>query len=107
MTRACLPHMDANGHGRIVTMSPPIVLKGYAGRTAYNISKFGMTIVALGVAEEYEGRGITANSLWPARGRRLPRPVSCLQRSLRRFGGVRCSPPACVAADPVPLPNAP
>merc|ERR1711937_336813 len=36
------------------------------GFTAYNISKFGMTMVALGVAQEYAGKGITANSLWPA-----------------------------------------
>jgi len=39
--------------------------------TAYNISKYGMTMCALGVAGEYgpdspEDPGITANSLWPA-----------------------------------------
>lgn len=68
MTRACLPHMVDGGFGRIITMSPPIntVPSAYAGRTAYNISKFGMTIVALGVAGEYKGTNITANSLWPA-----------------------------------------
>lgn len=38
-----------------------------AGHTAYNISKFGMTMVALGVASEYDqSSGITANTLWPA-----------------------------------------
>jgi len=47
-------------------MSPPITTNGYASRTAYNISKFGMTMVALGVAEEYKGTGVTGNSLWPA-----------------------------------------
>merc|ERR1712166_671520 len=36
------------------------------GHTAYNISKMGMTMVALGVAQEYEGRNITGNALWPA-----------------------------------------
>jgi len=52
MTKACLPHMKKNGFGRVITMSPPIVRKGYAGMTAYNISKMGMTMVAMGVAEE-------------------------------------------------------
>jgi len=47
-------------------MSPPIVLHAFKGHTAYYISKFGMTMVALGVAAEFEGTGITANSLWPA-----------------------------------------
>merc|ERR1712037_289426 len=66
MTSACLPHMEKNGWGRVITMSPPIKLNHMAGHTAYNISKFGMTMVALGVAQEYKGKGITGNSLWPA-----------------------------------------
>jgi citronellol/citronellal dehydrogenase len=73
MTQACLPHMEENSFGRIVNMSPPIKLDpgAYAGMTAYNISKYGMTMCALGVAGEYgpdspEDPGITANTLWPA-----------------------------------------
>jgi len=66
MTKYCLPHMIKNQFGRIVNMSPPISLDGFKGHVAYNISKFGMTMVALGVAQEYAGQNITANSLWPA-----------------------------------------
>ncbi|GAB5354814.1 hypothetical protein AAMO2058_000151600 [Amorphochlora amoebiformis] len=66
MTQACLPYMEKQGFGRIIMMSPPISPKGYNGRTAYNVSKMGMTMVALGVAEEYKGKNITAHSLWPA-----------------------------------------
>jgi citronellol/citronellal dehydrogenase len=68
MTQLCLPHMERNGFGRVITMSPPIsnVPGAFAGRTAYNISKFGMTMVALGVAAEYAGKNITGHSLWPA-----------------------------------------
>eukprot|EP01012_Entosiphon_sulcatum_P057614 TRINITY_DN81417_c0_g1_i1.p1 TRINITY_DN81417_c0_g1~~TRINITY_DN81417_c0_g1_i1.p1 ORF type:complete len:308 (+),score=63.28 TRINITY_DN81417_c0_g1_i1:57-926(+) len=65
LTRACLPHMERNGWGHVINMSPPIRLDKLAGRTAYCISKFGMTLVALGVAQEYRGRGIAGNSLWP------------------------------------------
>ena len=44
MTRACLPHMERNDFGRVITMSPPISngVGAFQGRTAYNISKMGM-----------------------------------------------------------------
>jgi NAD(P)-dependent dehydrogenase (short-subunit alcohol dehydrogenase family) len=58
--------MTKNGFGRVINMSPPIRLDILAGHTAYYISKFGMTLVALGVAAEYAGTGITANTIWPA-----------------------------------------
>jgi len=68
MTQACMPHMIAGGYGRVITMSPPIVsdMRAYAGKTAYYISKFGMTMTALGAAAEGKGKGVTGNSLWPA-----------------------------------------
>ena len=58
--------LAAGGYGRIITMSPPIRLDVLAGHTAYYMSKFGMTLVALGAAAEFRGTGVTANSLWPA-----------------------------------------
>jgi len=68
ITKACLPWMTKNNFGRVICMSPPIntSLPVMAGHTAYNISKYGMTMVALGVAGEFIGEGITGNSLWPA-----------------------------------------
>jgi len=68
ITRACLPHMEKNSFGRVINMSPPIRLDLHimAGHTAYNISKYGMSMVALGVAAEYQGEGITGNTVWPA-----------------------------------------
>mmetsp|Transcript_16675 Transcript_16675/g.18882 ORF Transcript_16675/g.18882 Transcript_16675/m.18882 type:complete len:301 (+) Transcript_16675:93-995(+) len=67
-TQACLPHMEKEGFGRVITMSPPITTDPaqYKGKTAYYMSKFGMTMVALGTAAEGKGKGITGNSLWPA-----------------------------------------
>ena len=32
---------------------------------AYTISKYGMSMITLGLAEEYKPFGIAANSLWP------------------------------------------
>lgn len=68
ITSLCLPIMEKGGFGRVICMSPPISpdYRVFAGFTAYNISKFGMTMVAMGAAAEYEGKGITGHSLWPA-----------------------------------------
>eukprot|EP01013_Petalomonas_cantuscygni_P030944 TRINITY_DN57041_c0_g1_i1.p1 TRINITY_DN57041_c0_g1~~TRINITY_DN57041_c0_g1_i1.p1 ORF type:complete len:307 (-),score=62.28 TRINITY_DN57041_c0_g1_i1:211-1131(-) len=70
ITKACMPHMLKQDFGRIVNMSPPIVVgEGvFSGKTAYNISKYGMSMVALGAADEARdaGRNVTANTLWPA-----------------------------------------
>jgi NAD(P)-dependent dehydrogenase (short-subunit alcohol dehydrogenase family) len=68
MANLCLPVMAKGGFGRVICMSPPIQndYRAFGGFTAYNISKFGMTMVAMGAAAEYEGKGITGHSLWPA-----------------------------------------
>ena len=65
LSAACLPHMREAGYGHIVNQSPPIRTDKLAGMTAYYISKFGMTLGALGIAQEYKGKGVAANSIWP------------------------------------------
>lgn len=65
MTAACLPTMRESGWGHVITQSPPIDLNEMKGMTAYNISKYGMTMTALGVAQEYKGLGVAGNSIWP------------------------------------------
>jgi len=66
LTRLCLPHMMKQKHGHIINMSPPIDLEMLKGKVGYCISKFGMTLSALGVAQEMQDKGVAANSLWPA-----------------------------------------
>lgn len=63
---ACLPHMKAQGFGRIIVMSPPIDLNYLKGHVAYCCSKYAQTMIALGLAKEVEGTGIGINALWPA-----------------------------------------
>ena len=65
-TYHCLPHMLKSDYGHIINMSPPIDMAMLPGKVAYSISKFGMTIIAQGVAAEHRGKNIAANSLWPA-----------------------------------------
>lgn len=68
ITRECLRYMREAGYGRVISMGPPIPKRWreFSGKTAYYMSKCGMTMVALGAAAEGEKFGITANSLWPA-----------------------------------------
>jgi citronellol/citronellal dehydrogenase len=63
--RAVLPHMIERKGGHIINMSPPIDLKIVPGKVAYFISKFGMTLLTHGLAEEVREHRIAVNSLWP------------------------------------------
>ncbi len=64
-TQAVLPHMLAGAGGHILVYSPPIDLAALPGKVAYCISKFGMTMLAHGLAAEMEGKPISINALWP------------------------------------------
>lgn len=61
-----LPAMRAQRYGHILMMSPPIEPQGAPGKIAYAISKFGMTLIAHGLAGEVREENIACNALWPA-----------------------------------------
>lgn len=61
-----LPVMAEQRSGHIINMSPPLDTSLLPGRIAYGISKLGMTMLTLGLAEEARPLGIAVNSLWPA-----------------------------------------
>jgi citronellol/citronellal dehydrogenase len=65
LTRAAAPAMKAGGH--IVNLSPPLSMNPvwFARHTAYTISKYGMSMCVLGMAEEFRSAGIAVNALWP------------------------------------------
>lgn len=60
-----LPSMRANRWGHIISLSPPLDLSVLSGRVAYLISKYGMTMLTLGLADEVRGDNIAVHSLWP------------------------------------------
>lgn len=64
-SQAVLPSMIERGGGHIVNMSPPIDLSKLKGYVAYFISKYGMTMLTHGLAEEVREHHIAVNSLWP------------------------------------------
>ena len=65
VVEAFLPALKAQGGGHVLMMSPPVDLEIVPGRIAYAVSKFGMTLTALGVAEEFKDQGIRGTALWP------------------------------------------
>jgi len=67
LSKACLPHLKQSDNGHILTLSPPITLepKWLAPYTAYTMAKYGMTLAALGFAEELREDGVASNALWP------------------------------------------
>jgi citronellol/citronellal dehydrogenase len=66
-SRACLPYLKRAANPHILTLSPPLDLrpKWFAGHLAYSLSKYGMSLCMLGLAEEYRADGIACNALWP------------------------------------------
>ncbi len=66
-SQACLPHLARAKNPHILNLSPPLSLepKWFAPHVAYTISKFGMSLCVLGMAEELRERGIAVNALWP------------------------------------------
>jgi citronellol/citronellal dehydrogenase len=66
-SRACLPHLRSAPNPHILTLSPPLDLrpKWFAPHLAYSLSKYGMSLCMLGLAEEYRAAGIACNALWP------------------------------------------
>jgi citronellol/citronellal dehydrogenase len=61
-----LPAMRAQKFGHILMLSPPITPSAAGGKIAYSISKFGMTLIAHGLAAEVREDNVAANALWPA-----------------------------------------
>lgn len=68
LSKSAIGALKESDNPHILTLSPPINLdpKWFAQTTtAYTISKFSMSLVTLGLAQELRDYGIAANSLWP------------------------------------------
>ena len=67
VTKACIPHLKRSSNAHILTLSPPINLnpKWLNGHVAYTITKFSMSMMAIGWAAELKQYRIASNALWP------------------------------------------
>lgn len=66
-SKLCIPHLMKSTNPHILTLSPPLSLdrKWFKSHIGYTISKYGMSMCTLGLAEEFKQQGIAVNSLWP------------------------------------------
>jgi len=65
--QACLPHLLKAANPHVLSLSPPISMnrRWFGDHVAYTTSKYAMSLLALGIAEEFRARGVAANTLWP------------------------------------------
>lgn len=67
MCKHAIPHLKKGANPHILNLSPPLNLnpKWFGAHLAYTMSKYGMSMIVLGLAEELKPHGIAANALWP------------------------------------------
>src|SRR5919199_4892331 len=65
VTKAGLPHLKRAANPHVLTLSPPLNLnpRWFADHVGYTISKYNMSMLTLGWAEEFREDGIAFNSL--------------------------------------------
>lgn len=66
-SRACLPFLLKSENPHILMVSPPLSIEArwFGPHLAYSLSKFGMSLCVLGLAEEFRDLGVAVNALWP------------------------------------------
>ncbi len=67
VTQACIPHLKKSSRAHILTLSPPVNLnpKWFANHLAYTLTKYNMSMMAMGWAAELKKYNIASNALWP------------------------------------------
>jgi citronellol/citronellal dehydrogenase len=66
-SRACLPHLLRSPNAHVLALCPPLSLdpRWLAPHTPYTLSKYGMSLLVLGMAAEFAAQGVAFNGLWP------------------------------------------
>jgi citronellol/citronellal dehydrogenase len=66
-SRACIPYLRKSANPHILTLSPPLNMRAdwFAQHLPYTMSKYGMSMIMFGMAEEFRAEGIACNGLWP------------------------------------------
>ena len=99
--QATAPGMAARGFGRIVNVSSVAARQPGSGQPAYAASKAGLIAFTQAVAQEFGGRGVTANAVLPgliATPLVLSMPEAIRARTLERVPVGRLGLPEEVAA---------
>ena len=66
-SKAAIPYLKQSENAHIITLSPPMNMATHWLKPfiPYTLSKYGMTLLTLGLAEELRADGISACTLWP------------------------------------------
>ena len=66
-SKLCIPYLKKSDNPHILNLSPPLNMdpKWFAHHVAYTMSKYGMSMCVLGMAEEFKKDKIAVNALWP------------------------------------------
>ena len=67
LSQKCIPHLKNGDNPHILTLSPPLDIdrKWFGVTLAYTTAKYGMSLVAHGLAEELGKHNVASNCLWP------------------------------------------
>jgi citronellol/citronellal dehydrogenase len=67
VSRACLPFLRKSDNPHVLALSPPLTMRPdwFAQHLPYTLSKYGMSMVMFGMAQEFRNEGIAFNALWP------------------------------------------
>ena len=67
LSQKCIPHLIKGDNSHILTLSPPLdIARKWFGMTlAYTTAKYGMSLIAHGLAEELGKHNVASNCLWP------------------------------------------
>ncbi len=68
VTKHCIPYLKKSTNPHIITLSPPLNMniQWLKHHVAYTLSKYNMSMMALGWAAELVQYKIASNALWPA-----------------------------------------
>jgi citronellol/citronellal dehydrogenase len=68
-SQKALPHLLKSPNPHILNIAPPlhstISPRWFGPHLAYTMTKYGMSLCVLGMAEEFREKGVAVNALWP------------------------------------------
>ena len=68
-SQKALPHLLKSSNPHILNIAPPVHStvspRWFGPHLAYTMSKYGMSLCVLGMAEEFRDKGVAVNALWP------------------------------------------
>lgn len=67
VSQKCIPYLAEGTNPHILNIAPPLNMQNhwFTHHVAYTMSKYGMSMCVLGMAEELRRQGIAVNALWP------------------------------------------